>query len=274
MREFFRSVFVSAYVAALAAPSAAGPAVDKNLLPVAPAARLRPPAATPSSPRPYQVVAATFPAAPEDASLDTFRQAFATVVKARVYGELARLVTSQGFFWDRDFNGSFDGQQSAVDNLAAAVHLEHGNGNGWVTLAGFAAETKVASLTGRPGIVCAPAEPSFDQAEFDRLLDTTRTSARDWAVPRADKTPVYAAARSNAKVKDTLAPTLVRVVNSLAKDNEPESLRAAWVRVMTPSGRVGYVAPGALMPLSAARLCYGQDGFGRWHIAGFVGAGD
>jgi hypothetical protein len=34
---------------------------------------------------------------------------------------------------------------------------------------------------------------------------------------------------------------------------------------------IGLVAPGTLMSLSAERLCYGKDGFGRRRIAGYVG---
>ena len=70
---------------------------------------------------------------------------------------------------------------------------------------------------------------------------------------------------------DTLGLALVRVLRILAKDKEPETVRAAWTRIASPAGKIGFVAPGALLSLSAERLCYGKDGFGRWRIAGFVG---
>lgn len=236
-----------------------------------PARTAMPPAPSLTS-KPYQAVAVTLPPADDDTSFETFRKELADVAKSRRYGELARLVMLQGFFWDRDFSGGFNRKRPAVDNLAAAVRLEHRNGMGWVVLAAFAAETTAAPFTGRPGIICAPAEPSFDGVEFDRLTDETRSSARDWATPRADKTAVRTAPQSNAAVIDTLGLALVRVLGYQAKDMEPETIRTAWARVATPTGKTGFVAPGALLSLSPERLCYGKDGFGRWRIAGFVGA--
>jgi hypothetical protein len=79
---------------------------------------------------------------------------------------------------------------------------------------------------------------------------------------------VRAAPRNNAVVIDTLGLALVRVLGYLAKDHEPDTLRAAWARVATPAGTIGLVAPGTLMSLTPERLCYGKDGFGRRRIAG------
>jgi hypothetical protein len=221
--------------------------------------------------KPYQPVVVTLPPAASDERLDAFRNELAVVARGRVYAELARLVIGQGFFWDRDFNGSFNGQQPAVDNLATAVRLEFRDGTGWERLEKFAAEGTTSPLTGRPGVVCAPGELAFDSVEFDMLLDATRSQARDWAFPRADAIAVRAAAQNSAPVIDTLGMALVRAFGSLAKSDEAMPARAVWTRVATPTGKIGFVAPGTLMPFQAARLCYGKDGFGRWRIAGFVG---
>ena len=56
---------------------------------------------------------------------------------------------------------TFDPRKPAVDNLAAAIALEQGNGAGWDTLAAFAAEATVEPLESRPGVVCAPARPAM-----------------------------------------------------------------------------------------------------------------
>ncbi len=267
----FLATFAMAHAAT---PAAAQLPPGPTTAPVAPGSSLRPPPSSLAAPRTYQAVAVKLPPVPEDAGFESFRNELASVAKGRVYAELERLVFAQSFFWDRDFKGGFDRQQSGVDNLAAAVRLEQRNGMGWGTLAAFAAETTASAFTSRPGIICAPGEPSFDGVEFDRLVDYTRSSARDWATPRADLTTVRAGPRHNAAVADTLSLGLVRVFGYLAKDNEPDTLRAAWARVATPAAKIGFVAPGALLSLSAERLCYGKDGFGRWHIAGYVGAGD
>ena len=105
---------------------------------------------------------------------------------------------TQGFFWDRDFGQAFDPRKPAVDNLAAAIALEQGNGIGWDALAAFAAEAAAEPLESRPGVVCAPARPGYDGVAFSRLLDTTYTGGIDWAYPRADETPVRAAPQPDA----------------------------------------------------------------------------
>jgi hypothetical protein len=275
MRLLVLAVLFSISAAALAvAPAAAQLPPNPTTAPVAPGSSVRPPPSSPAAPRTYQAVAVKLPPVPEDAGFESFRNELAGVAKGRIYAELARLVTVQGFFWDRDFAGGFDRKRLGVDNLAAAVRLEQRNGMGWGTLAAFAAEITATAFPGRPGIICAPGEPSYDGVDFDRLVDFTRSSARDWASPRAELTTVRAAPRNNAAVVDTLGLALVRVFGYLAKDNEPDTLRAAWARVATPAAKIGFVVPGALLSLSAERLCYGKDGFGRWRIAGYVGSGE
>ena len=258
----------------LLAPAAAQQMLRPATPPAAQNPSVRPTPAEPAAPKSYQPVMVKLPVAPEDASFDSFRNELAAVAKGRVYAELERLVTVQGFFWDRDFNDGFERKRPAVDNLATAIRLERRNGMGWGTLAAFAAETTAAAFIGRPGIICTPGEASFNDVGFDHLMDDTRSKPRDWVYPRADKTAVHAAPRGNATVIDTLGLTLVRLLRFLAKDNEPDTLRAAWARVITPAGKTGFVAPGTLMSLAPERLCYGKDGFGRWRIAGYVGGGE
>jgi hypothetical protein len=273
MRHLTLLTLCSTFAMAFAcAPAAAQQAANEFQHFVVTGSKARAPATPAFASKPYQAVAVKLPSADEDASFETFRQELGAVAKARLYAELARLMTMHGFFWDRDFNGGFDGRQPAVDNLAAAIRLEHRNGTGWGTLATFAAEATASPFTSRPGIICSPAVPSYDGVEFDHLVDETRSHARDWVTPRTEKTAVHAAARSNAAVIEILGPALVRLLGYLAKDKEPDTIRNAWVRVATPAGKIGFVAPRALMSLSAERLCYGKDGFGRWRIAGFVGA--
>jgi hypothetical protein len=220
--------------------------------------------------RPYRPVPVSLPVVADDPELEAFRSEIVAVAKSRVYVELERLVAVQGFFWDRDFTGSFSSRQPAVDNLAAALGLERSNGRGWASLARLATEKTIGPLTGRLGILCAPGEPGYDGVAFDQAIDAARSTAQEWSYLRADKTAVRAAPKNSAAVVDTLGTILVRVLEFQSKDKEPESIRAAWARVATPAGKIGFVAPGALAPLAPERLCFGKDGFGRWRIAGFV----
>ncbi len=146
------------------------------------------------APKPYKAVPVVLPVAFEDTGFAAFRQELAAIAKSRVYAELARLITAQGFFWERDFASAFDRRKPAVDNLAAAIRLEHRSGAGWNALAAFAAEPTAAPLPSYAGVICAPRRPQFDEVEFDRLLKQTDTAESDWAYPRADKTSARGAA--------------------------------------------------------------------------------
>src|SRR3954470_12725481 len=84
----------------------------------------------PRPPKPYQPVAIMRPAALDDLTFALFRAALAVAVKTRRYAELAPFVLERGFFWGRDFGQRFDPRKPSADNLAVAIALEHGNGNG------------------------------------------------------------------------------------------------------------------------------------------------
>ncbi len=230
--------------------------------------------ATTASPKPYQPVAVTIPAAPVDASFTLFRAELAAVAKRRVYDELARLVAARGFFWERDFGGGHDPRRAGIDNLAAALRLERGDGSGWAALAGFAAEASAAPIAARPDVLCGPARPQFDQAEFGILLDRTRSDAADWSYPPADRLEVRAAANADAAALETLGLHFVRVIGGERQASGHDRARTAWIEIVTPGGRTGFVPPGTLLSQAPERLCYGKDVTGRWRISGYVAGGD
>jgi hypothetical protein len=222
--------------------------------------------------KPYTSVAVTIAAAPEDASFASFRQQLAGVAKDRVYAELARHVVLQGFFWDGDFSGAFDPKRSSMENFAAAIGLERGGGSGWSSLANFAAAADATPLPSRPGVICAPTPPEFDDIEFERLLDATQTKSVNWKYPRTSGVVMRRAPRPNSAAIETLGLYLIHLLGYEASESDPA--RTAWARVAASSGKVGFVAPATLMPLRTDRLCYSKDVTGRWRIAGYVAAGD
>ncbi len=243
-------------------------AVEARMIPLYAAA------ATTASPKPYRPVAVTIPAAPADASFAAFRDELAAVAKRRIYRELARLVAARGFFWERDFGGSHDPRRSGIDNLAAALGLERGDGSGWAVLAGFAAEASAAPIEARPHVICGPVRPQFDQAEFGLLLDRTRSDEADWVYPRADRLEVRAAADAHAAAIETLGLHFVRVLGVERQAGNHSRGRTAWTQIATPSGRTGFVPLGSLLSPTPERLCYGKDVTGRWRITGYVAGGD
>jgi len=227
----------------------------------------------PRPPKPYEPVAITRPAALDDLTFALFRAALAVAVKTGHYAELAPLVLERGFFWGRDFGQRFDPRKPAVDNLAAAIALERGNGSGWQALADFAAEAAVEPLDSRPGVICAPARPNYDGVAFAKLLDNSVTSDIDWAYPRADETPVRAAPQPDAAQVGTLGLHFVRLLGFEGAGSEVRPGRTQWARVALPDGKQGFVAPRSLMSLTAERLCYIKDLVAGWRIAGYIAGG-
>jgi hypothetical protein len=233
------------------------------------------PAAAQTPPRPskpYQPVAITRAAPSDDASFITFRGALAAAAKRRLYAELSGLVANQGFFWDRDFGRKFDPHKPAVDNLAAAISLEGGNGIGWDTLAVFAAEDTVEQLPSRLGVICAPARPGYDSVAFSKLLEATYTTGIDWAYPRLDKTAVFAASQTDAPKLGALDAQFVRLLG-FAGSGSTTTERNLWAHIALPDGMPGFVPPGSLMSLTSERLCYIKDLLGVWHITGYIAGG-
>ena len=229
-------------------------------------------------PKPYAAVAITLPARFADPSFVAFRTSLAAAAKSRRYADLEALVQPQGFFWDRDFGNGFDPRKPPVDNLAAAIRLEHDGGAGWERLAKFAEEPSVMPLDSRPGVMCAPAKPGYDALEYSRLLDTTTTTETDWAYPVADGVLVRGQMATKAPIAGKLAPHFVRLLGWTTADSDTARYSASavkiWARVALPDGSGGYVEPSQLSFLTVGRLCYIKDMVAGWRITGFVGGGN
>jgi hypothetical protein len=237
----------------------------------------QPAARPPAAAKPFEAVSVKLPPPPDDPSFAAFRQNLAAVAGRRVFDELARNVTPQGFFWDRDFAENFDPKRTGAENLAAAIRLEHGSGTGWQMLADFAAAPTASAIPAAPGVLCAPGRPSFDQDDFDRLIDATRSSPAEWVYPRAAgaaSLELRAAPRPTASVIETLGSYFVRVIGFETAPANADPLHTSWTRIAAPSGKIGYAAPDTLNSLAPPQLCYVKGITGRWTIAGFVGGGN
>src|SRR5262249_36411536 len=226
------------------------------------------PAAPPAAPalpaqKPYKAVAVTLPPPTRDAGLDALRKDLGDIAKRKDRAALAQRIVAKDFFWERDFSGSFDAGKPSVDNLAAALMLETDD-SGWDTLAGFAAESSVGPLPGRPSVVCSPAIPQFDEEARGQLIETTQTDGLEWNYPRAAGLQVRTAPQPNATIVDTLGLNFVHILGFEDKDSDTDPARTAWARVATPSGKQGFVAPNSLVSPYADRLCYGKEGTGAW----------
>ena len=228
----------------------------------------------PPPPKPYGAVALSLPRSLADASFETFRKELVAIVKRRTQADLVKLVVERGFFWERDFGGSFEAAKSPAENFTRAYHFGREHDDTWERLAAIVAERAVSRHPQHRGLLCAPGEPTYNEAALDKLYDATKTDGLDWAVPRAASTSVRVAPQANAAVMETLKLHFVRRLGHSGPENDPDPLANHWVQVVMPSGKTGYVAPGSLTTLYVERLCFGKDARGRWRIAGYVGGGD
>jgi hypothetical protein len=225
-----------------------------------------PPPAPPPPIKPYKPVAVTPPAAFSDAAFQAFRKSLVEAVQRKDRAALAKLVVSKDFFWVRDTDLA-DDSKPGIDNLAKAVDLDNPNGDGWATLSDATANASAAELPQHPGIFCSPAPPQFAAEAFGMLLQDTDTDPTDWGYPARDGVEARAAPEPDAQVTEKLGMNFIRVL----ADSPPAAPGApAFLHVALPSGKTGFVAAQAVMPLDHDLICYTKES-GNWKIAGYVG---
>ena len=224
----------------------------------------QPPSAPPKA---YQPVAITAPKPLGDASFDAFRNQLAEIAKRKDRAGLARLVAKE-FFWLSEKGDRADKKRSGIDNLTRALDLAAKDGSGWEALTGYAADPTAMPLPDRKDTVCAPADPVFDIKQLENLAKETGTNEAEWGYPVQPGVEVRATAQANAPVIEKLGMHFVRVMED--DGPEPPPNQPPTLKVVGPSGKVGFVPADAVSPLGNDQLCYVKDAAG-WKIAGFVG---
>lgn len=240
-------------------PPPAAPGKQKG---APPPQQTQPPVAPPA---PYTALNVAPPKPNTDPGLAAFRKELVAVAQRKDRPALAKLVLVQGFFWMKE-TGNAAGKRTGIDALATALSLAAKDGSGWETLGEFAADETAAPYPGRPNTVCSPAGPEFNPQELEKLAETTKTDIGDWGFTAADGAEVRAAAQQNSPVIEKLGMHFVRVMADTAPNASQE-----FMRIVTPSGKVGFVAAEAIHPLGSDQLCFGKDATGAWKIVGMIG---
>lgn len=217
------------------------------------------------APGPYKPVPITLPTGLNDPSFDAFRNQLAQIAKKKDRAALARLVASN-FFWIPEDTDLADKSKPAIDNVVKALGLEGRDAFGWESLVAYAEEKTAMADPQRKGVFCAPAEPGYDDNAAAELATATHTIASDWMYPVRDGAEVRSAAKPDAPIVERLGLYLVRVL----PDDSPAMSSSDFHKVITPSGKVGFVAIAALRDISEEQLCYVKEG-AAWKIAGFFG---
>jgi hypothetical protein len=251
-------VLASTVMAALAAAT---------LVPAAANAQAQPPQQAPAAkPGPYKPVPVIVPVPYDDASFAAFRAQLGQVARRKDRAALARMV-APSFFWVPEDTDLADKSKPVIDNLAKAITLDGADAFGWNSLVAYAGEKTAHPDSQRKGVICAPAEPGYDDSAATELANATQTIASDWMYPLRDGLEVRSAARKDAPVIERLGLHLVHV---LPDESPSAAVTADFVRVATPSGKVGFASADALRDIAQEQLCYVKEA-GGWKIAGFYG---
>lgn len=221
------------------------------------------------APRPYKAVAVTLPEPSKDATFHAFRKQLAAIAERKDRTALDRLVVRKGFFWERESGEGADAGKSDVSNFATAIGLGNADDpeTGWDIIAIFAEDPTTFPLPERPGVVCGPADPTFDEDAFEALLDATQTDVGSWVYPITTGVELRSAPRADAPVVEKAGRTFIRVVEG---DAPPDQAAEEFVRVMLPSGKTGFVNITEIASLGAGQICYVKED-GAWKIAGVIG---
>jgi hypothetical protein len=217
--------------------------------------------------QPYKPVAITLSKPMADAGFDAMRKQLAEAAQRKDRAALSKLVVEQGFFWEREGGDAASKRKSGIGNLATALSLNNKDGAGWDILTGYAEDPTVSPSPEHKGAVCAPADPAFDAQAFDELLKATQSDASEWGYPVSANIEVHAKPQANAAVVDKLGLAFVRV----APEATPVS--AAYLRIVTPAGKTGYVSVDTIAPIGNDQICYVKDA-GAWKIGGYIGGGE
>jgi hypothetical protein len=229
-------------------------------------------AQTQQSPAPYKAVAVTVPEPLKDPSFGAFRAELGKIAERKDRAALARLVVSKGFFWERESGNSADPKKSGIANFAAAIGLDSPDDpdTGWDTIAIYAEDATVFDLPDRPGVVCGPADPDFDETEVEALLEATGTDISDWVYPVKGGINLHAAPRPDAAVVEKVGLTFIRLLAPEGAGDQADPVAAEFARVVLPSGTTGFVKITDVASLGVSQFCYVKED-GAWKIAGVIG---
>jgi hypothetical protein len=249
------------------------------ILPAPLAAQQKPPPGPPkvAPAKAYKPLPVKLPAAFKDADFEAFRKQLGEVASKKDRAGLAKLVVAKDFFWEGEKGDQADKKKSGADNLATALGLAKpevaGWHVGWEMLGGFASDPTASEFPPRKGAMCSPADPQFDDKGLEELAKSTQTDPGEWAFPVSDGVEVRSAAQPKAPVSEKLGLHLIRVLPPEGTPPASQGNEPPMVRIVPPSGKVGYVSADLLAPLGTDQICYIKEG-ADWKIVGFNGAGD
>lgn len=216
-----------------------------------------------AAPKPYKVVTISAPQPVSDPAFETFRKQLGAIAEKKDRKALAGLVAAN-FFWMGEKGDRAAKKKPGVDNLAKAIGLEGKDPPGWELLGAASADPTGMPFPDRKDTICAPADPVFEGKEFEEMVKSSGTDEGDWAFPTRPDLEVRSAAQPTAAVVEKIGMHFVRVMH------DPKAQPGPMLKIVTPSGKTGFVSAEALSPLGSDQLCYSKEASG-WKISGYIG---
>jgi hypothetical protein len=217
-----------------------------------------------AKPKAYKPVAVKLPTPISDPTFESFRKQLSGIAERKDRAALARVVAKE-FFWIPEDKDIADKSRPPIDTLTRALGLDSPDGTGWEIIGSFASDATGGFDPDRKGVLCSPAEPEYDIKAAEALAAATGTDFQDWVYPANDSVEVRADPAPGSRVVAKLGLHLIY------PDDSPASAVATdSIRVVLPSGQMGFVSVESLLTLDGDQLCYvkGDDG---WKIAGLRG---
>lgn len=218
-----------------------------------------------AAPKPYKPLSITAPAPIADPSFEAFRKQLGAAAEKKDRKALAGMIAGN-FFWLGEKGDRADKKKSGIDNLARAIRLDAKDGGGWEMLGAASGDPTGTPYPDRKDTLCAPADPVFNAQELEALAKSTGTDEGDWAYPTQPGLEVRSGPQPNSAVVEKLGLHFVWVMQDPGAANQQNPM----LKVVTPSGKVGFVPAEALNPLGSDQLCYSKEA-GGWKISGFIG---
>jgi hypothetical protein len=225
------------------------------------------PAAAPAQGTPYKPVSIVPPAVLNDPAFTSLRGQLGEAARKRDAAAVTRLVIGTGFFWERNKTDAAGKRRTGFEILSSALGLASKDSVGWDMLVGYADDPSASQPPSRKGAFCAPADPAYDVAAFDKMLKATQTGVADWGYAVSNGIDVRATASAAAPVIEKLGLHFVRLMP------EAKASSAAFLRIVAPSGKIGYVSIDVIAPFGNDQICYVKDA-GGWKIGGYIGGGE
>ena len=146
------------------------------------------------------------------------------------------------------------------------------NGPFWDALTAFAEDKTYYKASNSGNLICGPIEANVadeDTLEQARNKIETANDQADWYFTLGDTAVAKAPGDRGppiAKLGEIALPVLSTV--PVGKEGEPAP-PPAFLEVLLPSGKTGWIPASAAKPLAADRLCYARTIAGDWRIVGY-----